>query len=372
MKFLYFSLELPALLNDSREFVGGAAVQWKSWISGITGAGHRFGLLTWKGANSFVKKKDNLDIVESIDPKRGIKNLRLFYPQFFQLFKAIKSYKPDFVIQSSATAYTGILMLVSKILGIPFIHRIASDVHVDNRLSTLISSKEIHLYKFGVKYSDIILTQNNYQYKELKKKYPEKNITIIHNPYANDYSDKPLPRANRQYIAWVGNFRRIKNVMSLADVAEKLDFIDFKIAGVESIADKETQEAVKKLKNLKNVEFVGYLTRTELKTFLSKAIAVLNTSFTEGFSNTFLEAWSLGVPVITTKNVNPDELIEKYNLGFVADSYSYLPELVKKINDLEFNLYNEMSIRCVDYVKTNHDPKFLADKLVEYLKSLIK
>jgi len=368
MKFLFFSLQMPPLLKDSSEISGGASVQWKSWIRGFLDNGHTFGLLTWKGAKEYINKELEFDIVESYDPNYGINNLRIFYYQIPKLYSAIKEYKPDFVIQASATAHTGMLMIASKMLGIPFIHRVASDVHVDDRISLLTNKKEIPMYKLGLRYADYIITQNSYQLEKLKEKYPKKKIFLIHNPYEETEKIKILPRNKRTYISWIGNFRKIKNLPSLLQVATQIPHIQFRIAGAEFIEDNETSEAINKLKQLKNVEFVGYLKRSEIKPFLSKSIALLNTSFTEGFSNTFLEAWACGTPVVSTINVNPDKIISEFNLGKVANDYNELSLELKKIINCNDSQFDKLALRCYKYVRTYHNPKTLAKKFVSYLE----
>ena len=371
MKFLYFSFAMPELLKDVPGTAGGASVQWKSWIKGFLDNGHMFGLLTYKGATEYIGKKFDFDIIECYNRKKGIKKLKVIYYQIPSLYKAIKKYNPDYIIQVSASMYTGMLMIVSKMLGIPFIHRIASDVHIDERLNTLIDKREIFLYKIGLKYSDFILVQNTYQYTKLIEKFPKKNIFIIHNPFALETNASDiLPRVKREYISWVGHFRYIKNLPVLVTIARKLPNINFKIAGVEyPNLDDVTKEAILNLKELKNVEFVGYIKRDEISLFLSKSIALLNTSFTEGFSNTFLEAWALGVPVVTSKKVDPDEIVYKLNLGNVADNFDQLQCSLKLIIDLDEDEYNKLALRCYEYVKENHNPKILAEKLVLYLKT---
>ena len=371
MKFLFFSFSMPELLKDTPGTAGGASVQWKSWIRGIIDNGHKFGLLTYEGAIEYIGKKFDFDIIECYNRKKGIKRLKVIYYQIPSLCKAIKKYNPDYIIQVSASMHTGMLMIVSKILGIPFIHRIASDVHIDERLSTLIHKREIFLYKMGLKYSDFLLAQNNYQFNKLMEKYPKKNIFIIHNPYElKTNAWDILPREKREYISWVGHFRYIKNLASLAEIARELSNINFRIAGVEyPDLDEITQKAILNLKELKNVEFVGYIRRDEINLFLGKSIALLNTSFNEGFSNTFLEAWALGVPVITTNKVNPDEIVNTFSLGLVADSFNELTVSLRMIIDMNETEYNKLALHCFEYVKENHDPKILAEKLVYYLQS---
>lgn len=371
MKLLFFSFEMPALLKDKSEISGGAAVQWKSWIKGFLDCGHEFGLLTFKGAQNYINKKFSFEIIETYDPNYGIKKLRLFYYQIPTLYKKIKDSKPDYIIQAAATNHTFMLMIVSKLTRIPFIHRIASDVHVDDRISSLVKSNwDIFLYRLGQKYSSIIFTQNTYQSNKLKKLYPNKKIFVLHNPFElQSRKSEILPRSERKYISWVGNFRKIKNLPALAEVAKRLPEINFKIAGAEhKNLDEETIYILSELKSLKNVEFIGYLNRSEMKPFLGKSIAILNTSINEGFSNTFLEAWSLGIPVITTKFVNPDELINKYNLGLVADDYDGLSGLVARITDMSETNFNDLADHCFDYVSEKHNPKKLAEKFISYLK----
>ena len=103
--------------------------------------------------------------------------------------------------------------------------------------------------------------------------------------------------------------------------------------------------------------------KSEILPFVSQAVALLNTSHLEGFPMTFLEAWSVGTPVITTKNANPNNLIIKHNLGLVAETYSDLPYMIKQIIDSEPN--EELRFRCREYVEKNHDPETLARKLIE-------
>ncbi len=369
MKILYHSFIMPALLKDDSTIVGGAAVQWKSWIRGFLDNNYEFGLLTYKGANKYINKELDFDVIESYDRNYGISRIRVIYYQLPMLLKAIRNYKPDYIIQGGATANTGILMIIAKILKIPFVHRIANDPDVDDRIKVMVHRREIFLYKLGARFSDAIITQNSYQFNKLKEKYPKKKIFIVHNPFEiSTKREDILPREGRNYIAWVGNFRYMKNMQVLYHIAKENFNIKIKIAGKQHRdADKETLDAIEKLRNLENVEFVGYLKRSEIIEFFLNAIALLNTSRFEGFSNTFLEAWSSGTPVISTKYVNPDNIISNHNLGFVANNYDELSNKILDTISLPFEEYNEMSMRCYDYVSEHHNPKKLAKKFVKGL-----
>ena len=214
------------------------------------------------------------------------------------------------------------------------------------------------------------MAQNSYQLNKLKEKYPKKNIFVLHNPFVIENNDISVSLESRKYIAWIGNFRYQKNLKALFEIALKLPEYNFKIAGKpHPNLDDETTEALKRLGTLKNVKFVGYIKRSDINSFFRKARILLNTSRWEGFSNTFLEAWAAGVPVVTTQNVNPDNIVSKYNLGKVADCYDQLHELLKTIINYDKSEYNKLALNCHEYVKVNHDPKILVRKFVSYLRS---
>lgn len=371
MRFMLLSFLIPHIVKDSNQtIIGGAAVQWKSWIKGFLDNNQEFGILTFKGAKDIINQNVKFDILESYDPDYGINRLRVVYYQIPKMISAIRRYKPDFIIQGGATSHTGILMLISKLLKIPFVHRIANDPDVDERIYKMVHKREIFWYKLGVKYADFIITQNSYQYQKLQEKFPEKKIYKISNPFEIvTKSDDILPRKSRKYVAWVGNFRYMKNLPCLVKIVKTNPNINFKIAGRQHRdADSETIDAINKMRKLENVEFVGYLTRTEIIKFFLESIALLNTSYFEGFSNTFLEAWSCGVPVISTKFVNPDQIINTFNIGKIAENHKLLSDCLSEVIKLSNEEYNILTKRCYNYVVEYHDPSKLAEQLINFLE----
>lgn len=65
--------------------------------------------------------------------------------------------------------------------------------------------------------------------------------------------------------------------------------------------------------------------------FLSKSHLLLNTSYYEGFYNTFLESLSVKTPIVTTQAVDPNNFIQKNNLGFICMEHSDFANYSKKI-----------------------------------------
>lgn len=141
---------------------------------------------------------------------------------------------------------------------------------------------------------------------------------------------------------------------------------EFKVAGKPiTPLDRETETSLEKLKNLPNVEFVGSVSRDEVLSFFDKSKFLLNTSRYEGFSNTFLESMMTGTPILTTKNVNPDGVIDTFGLVSIYKDENDLKQILNNISETD---YLEKSKNCIKYIKNNHDHLVLGKRLMDFIK----
>jgi glycosyltransferase involved in cell wall biosynthesis len=371
-KILISDYTLHYLYSNLTEYPGGAAVEWYHWIKGFNENNVRVGVLTLKGTRKYITKELNFDLIESWDISSGIPRLKMFYPLIPSFFKAIKKYNPDYLVLETSRRETIILALISKILSKKFIYRIASDYEVDERIKNYITKIYAFLFYFGLRLSDIIFCQNQYQEEMLKRKFPNKKIILLNTPFSLSVNNRVKEKRERSYIAWIGTFRSVKNIPALLEIVKKLPELKFKVAGgkiIKDFTDNDTENAVIELKKMKNVEFVDYMDYEEIPKFLEGAYTLLNTSKLEGFSNTFLESWAAGTPIVSTKNVNPNNIINKFNVGLITESYNDLPDALMKIVNLPEDEYHNLSQRCINYISEYHDAKTLASKFLSYLEN---
>ena len=361
---------MPFLLKDADYPVGGATVEWYAWIKGLEANNCEVGILTLKGANKYIGNNDRIIFVETYDLKAGIRKLRWLY-RLRILYKAVKRFNPDYIIQECAGFETGIMAYIGKKLNIPFIYRVANDIDTDPRINRRLNYRQRIFFRYGLKHSSAIFCQNNYQFKRIKEILPNTVNIIIHNPF---YNNGELPQikefSDRFYIAWIGIFQYQKNLPALYNVVKEAPDMMFKIAGrnTNSALDESTQKSLEGLRKCNNVEFVGYLKRTEILPFLAQAYALLNTSHYEGFSNTYLESLAVGTPIITSTKADPDYIISKNNLGKVVNDFAEFNNAINII--IENQQFDALSERCRRYLFQNHDPVSLSKNLINYLKML--
>ena len=94
-RLLYLDFNFPYLLKDANYPVGGATIEWRSWVEGFLKDGHEVGILTWKGAKNYVSRKTKINLIETYKREGGIPKIKILYKVYPTLLKEVKRYKPD-------------------------------------------------------------------------------------------------------------------------------------------------------------------------------------------------------------------------------------------------------------------------------------
>ena len=103
------------------------------------------------------------------------------------------------------------------------------------------------------------------------------------------------------YVLWVATVRPSKRPEMLLELARPMPQHRFVVIGGSDPGRRaaEYQESIRQAAAaLPNVEFRGFVPFVEADRFFDGARVVINTSLYEGFPNTFLQAWSRGVPTV--------------------------------------------------------------------------
>jgi|SRR5690606_34886812 len=362
-KFIIFDADINKILFKTGKPTGGAAVQTSIWMKGLIEIGNDVIIPIYSIKDKIYESTtQNIRYIHLYNEHEGLKWIRWIYYRIPNLYRKLKELRPDYLYESIPSWKSFFTGIICKKLNIKYIIRLSSDNILDDRFLENYSKTHQLLLKKAIKSCDYLLCQNDYQYSQAQKLFPKNNILKISNPFILTQSKKS---SIRNYIAWVGNFRYVKNLKLLYQIAKYLEHEQFEIAGVHSAnKDPETTEYIKKLQGLKNVNFLGHLDRERVFEFLSAAKYLLNTSRYEGFSNTFLEAMSVGTPILSTANANPDHILTKNNLGIIYQNYDDLGAKLKKTSLEDYQL---MSERTIQYVKDNHDYKRLSEKMMDFL-----
>lgn len=292
---------------------------------------------------------------------------------YFQLQKALRNFAPDVIYQRVGCAYTGISALYAKRSGTPMIWHIASagDCQKPPPVRQLLGRPHVfiesRLAKRGVVDADVIVAQSQEQVTALQENFGRTPDRLIRNfqevPEAID------KRLDRLTVLWIGNLKRIKRPELFIEIASQFrqhSEIDFVMIGRGYRSPSVQGRFEQVLKRNTNLKYLGALPQEEVNRWLERSHLLVNTSQSEGFSNTFIQAWMRAVPVLTL-GVNPDGLLDGGCLGSSCDSTSEVAESIRRLTS-DLGMLRDMGEESRQYAVDQFSMKNaaeLADLIVQ-------
>jgi glycosyltransferase involved in cell wall biosynthesis len=233
-----------------------------------------------------------------------------------------------------------------------FVFATASDADCNSALPLLKSHKEKYLYRYGLDRARVVISQTHEQQRLLSTHYAiSSEMFRIMSPQPQSESTA-LERHRR--ILWVGRICPEKRPHLLLDISQRLPEYTFDLIG-ETNADTEYARDFHQ-KATKNPSIIvhGRVSNELLNKMYDEAYLLVGTSKTEGFPVTFIEAWSRGIPVVST--FDPDGVIQAHGLGYVAqDVEGTVSRLREIIGSPEIWLRASEAAR--QYYLANHAPE---------------
>lgn len=341
-----------AISNKGSGSIGGVEWQTSMLARWLNSRGHDVVFLTWHEGSPEDETVDGIRIIKICRPDSGLPGVRFFHPKWTRLVAAMHRADADVYYHNCGECVTGQMALWCKRNRRAFVFSAASDMDCDPNLPEFSYSKDRILYRLGLRGADRIIVQTTTQQQMLLSGFGLAS-TVIPMPCQAPEGEpvRPKARAESRRVLWVGRVCPVKRPDRLVDVAAKCPDVMFDLVGP-LYPDPACRKAVADAKNLANVTVHGALGRSAVGSLLAGTDILLCTSDHEGFPNTFLEAWSRGVPVIST--IDPDGVIARHDLGAVAPDATGLARHIRHLLDHP-ERYHTASTNALRYFRTHHD-----------------
>lgn len=345
--------------------VGGESVQHLLLARAWRDLGLQVSVIVKDHGQGARRMIDGIELIAAHRHDAGVPVLRFVHPRLTRLLAALAAADADVYYQSPAGAYTGIAGWFCGYADKRFVFRVASDVNCTPGHQLIQFWRDRKLYEYGLKRADVVATQTAHQTLLLLEHYCVASAVVnmaVEPPPARPQVAKDID------VLWVSNMRTVKRPELALELARRLPRLRFALAGgpmpgAQSYYDDVLEAAAR----LSNVHVLGPVRYADVGGLFERARLFLNTSSIEGFPNTFLQAWARAVPVVTF--FDPDGLIQKQRLGWVANSLDDMSEAIGTLL-ADVKIRETIGERARDFANREFAPSAVAGRYLDLLAAI--
>lgn len=328
-RICFVGLDNYPVLNPDKgnEYFGGEAVQQTLLAKMFRDLGYDVSMVDRDFGQPDGQVIDGITVWKTMREGDGLPGLRFFHPRLTSVYRALRNADADIYYQSCAGIMTGIVAWFCNRYNRQFVFRIAHDTDCipGRHLLSRFYRRDAWVYLYGLHRAHVIAAQSRIQQELLQQnfKLPSQVVNMaVQPPNQDGRFDRDID------VLWVNNIRAFKRPELVFEIARRMPNVRFVMIGGPISGSEQFYSQIENLANeTKNIDFLGPVPYSEVNSYFSRAKVFINTSDSEGFPNSFVQAWIHGVPVISF--FDPDFTIEQQGLGAAPKS---IDDMVISIN----------------------------------------
>jgi len=293
------------------EYVGGESVQQTFLAKGFEKRGYDVSMIVLDVGQPQRHVIENIKVFKTFKQSAGLPMIRFFIPRLTSIWSALRAANADVYYQSCAGMLTGVTAIFCKVHNRKFVFRLAHDSDCIPGEQLIKYWRDRKLYEYGLRTADFIAAQGVNQVALLKEHYglPSDPINMV-----VELPDEQHSESKTIDILWVNNIREFKRPELVLELALKIPSRKFVMIGGPVVGCERLYDDIKDRANsIPNLYFAGPVPYHEVNDYFLKSKVFLNTSDSEGFPNSFLQAWVRSVPVVSF--FDPDRIIHDKGIG---------------------------------------------------------
>ena len=346
----------PVLAGDPKiESVGGAEVQQVTIARALASRGYLVSMLCGDHGQPDQVTIDGIRVVRHRVGHSRLPVIRYVHPRLTAIWASLQRVDADILYQRTAAAATGVVGLFAKATGRRFVYAAAHDLDMLREKTPQLfqrkaGGRDLRLFRLGVKLADAIVVQHAGQAADCLRSYGRTSTVI-----PSCYAETAGARADASgVVLWVATLRTWKRPEKFLEIAKRWPNVRFRMVGGPSsdAVDASLFERIRSLAaQLPNVEFIGFVPYAAIDQHFNAARVFVNTSDREGFPNTFLQAWSRGVPTVSFCETGAT--LDGVPIGAVAQSTEAMGSAIERLMRDDI-LWRREGTRAKRYVTGTH------------------
>jgi glycosyltransferase involved in cell wall biosynthesis len=359
IRICFVSLKAYPLFNSSVEAIfGGAEVDLYLLATELAkDKNFEVSFVVGDYGQDRVEIRENVTLIKSANVS---KNLFLGSPK---IFSALKKADADIYMDEACSLGTALYAFFCKKYGRKFVYRTAHTRECDGTY--------LHRHAFrgkavlwAFRNAHRLLVQNEIDAENLLRTTQLSSIVI------RGAARLPAIRhQDRNTILWVARSAGVKQPELFFKLAKEIPGEHFTMICPKATGDDRYDELAAKAETIENLEFIRGVPYHELDSFFECARVFVNTSESEGFPNTYIQACKCAIPILSLK-VNPDGFLDKHQCGMCAkNDWNRFIEMLNKLLEPETNNFYGGNGRR--YVEETHDISKIAEKYKDIFRDLV-
>jgi glycosyltransferase involved in cell wall biosynthesis len=328
LRICFVSLNNYDALAGRKGHVGGMETQFATLAGGLRDWGHRVSFVTWDVGQADGEICRGIQVFKTCRTDEGLAGLRFVHPRWTSLWRAMARADADVYCQGTAVGETGQVAAWCRRRDRRFLFLVLSDTDCSPVPPGALPLRHRWLRRYGLRHAETIVAQTETQ-RGLITRQLMRDSALVPPPTVLP-PDPVAPRAGgRPRLLWVGRFSPEKRMEWFLDLAYLLPEMDFDVLGAANRPTPYASELVRRAAALPNVVLHGHVAHEAVADFYRRASLLALTSRFEGFPSTMMEAWSHGLPTIST--LDPDGVVGRHGLGLVGDSLPALAAAARRL-----------------------------------------
>jgi glycosyltransferase involved in cell wall biosynthesis len=283
--------------------VGGAEVQQATLARLFAANGYRVSMICLDYGQPDTTVIDGVTVHKAFRLQAGVPVLRFLHPRLTTMWRMLCNVDADIYYCRAAGMLLGFVAEFCRRHGKRSIYAGASDMDFVPDLGGKIRyARDRWLYHRGLARVDAIVAQNEVQRASCLATHGREAL-VIPSCYKRPENRDGTP-AHGDCVLWVGMTLPPKRPELLLELAKRLPHRRFVMVGGPGRSGAALFERIRReATRLPNVDVKGFLPLAQVESWFDAARVLVNTSFSEGMPNTFLQAWARGVPTLGTVDV---------------------------------------------------------------------
>jgi glycosyltransferase involved in cell wall biosynthesis len=220
-------------------------------------------------------------------------------------------------------------------------------------------------FDWALRRAKFVFAQSEEVKADLEQHVGVRRVMVI----PNGHPLGPLNQYPRETILWVGRSDPVKRPDLFIDLAQRTPDQPFVMVCQRATGDRRYASLVARAGRVRNLQFIERVPFGKIDECFQRARVFVNTSDSEGFPNTFIQAAQWAVPILSL-NTNPDGFLERHQCGICCEgSTERMAEALRSL--LADNRFVEIGRNARRYVEQKHDLSRIVEQYKRIFRDLI-